>query len=129
MLAGLLGPEPASDNRLPATAAIADSYDGFDTEAVEQLRRDQCLMADVLRLGGPAMSTLAQNGLNQSPEQLHVTANSEYWTDTPLALHHATIHNCMRDALLRILASAGFQVEEADGHAHGSAVHVTGHRA
>lgn len=42
-------------------------------------------MADALRVGGPTMATLAQSGLNQTPERLRATANREYWTDTPLA--------------------------------------------
>ncbi|MFK0117144.1 hypothetical protein [Streptomyces sp. NPDC090994] len=85
MLAGLLGPESPAAGRLPDSGLVADSYDGFDAEAAEQLRQDQCLMADALRVGGSEMSALAQAGLNQSPEQLRVTANREYWTDTPLA--------------------------------------------
>ncbi|GAA2998014.1 hypothetical protein [Streptomyces fulvorobeus] len=41
--------------------------------------------------------------------------------------HYETVQTCMRDALLCILASAGFHVEEADMHAYGSAVHVKGY--
>ncbi|MFI7287695.1 hypothetical protein ACIBRY_13765 [Streptomyces anulatus] len=40
--------------------------------------------------------------------------------------HYETVQTCMRDALLRILASAGFQAERADEHTFGSAVRVTG---
>ncbi|WP_018565527.1 ricin-type beta-trefoil lectin domain protein [Streptomyces sp. PsTaAH-124] len=64
---------------------VADSYDGFDTAAAERLRQDQCLMAGVLRLGGPGMYGVAQNALNQTPEQLHTAANQEYWNKTPLS--------------------------------------------
>ncbi|MEU9651268.1 RICIN domain-containing protein [Streptomyces sp. NPDC048110] len=85
MIAGLIGPEPPSDGPLPGTGAVADSYNGFDADAAEQLRRDQCLMADSLRLGGPQMHTLAQNALDATPEELRLAANREYWTDTPLA--------------------------------------------
>ncbi|MDX3853598.1 RICIN domain-containing protein [Streptomyces sp. AK02-01A] len=46
-------------------------------------------MADALRLGGPRMVSLAQTGLNQTPEQLHSTADREYWNDTPLATAYA----------------------------------------
>ncbi|MFF5966106.1 ricin-type beta-trefoil lectin domain protein [Streptomyces collinus] len=74
----------APDDMVP----VADSYDGFDAEAAEQLREDQCLMAGVLRLGGPAMFGVAQDGLNQTPEKLHSAANQEYWTDTPLAVSY-----------------------------------------
>lgn len=85
VLAGLIGPEAPSGGGQPDISSVADSYDGFDGAAAEQLRRDQCLMADVLRLGGPAMGTLAQTGLDQAPEELRATANREYWTGTPLA--------------------------------------------
>ncbi|MFD8966732.1 ricin-type beta-trefoil lectin domain protein [Streptomyces sp. NPDC059568] len=42
-------------------------------------------MSDVLRLGGPSMADTARDGLNQTPEQLHVLANRDFWEDTPLA--------------------------------------------
>lgn len=64
---------------------VADSYDGFDTKAAEQLRQDQCLMAGVLRMGGPAMFSTAQNALSQTPDKLHAAANREYWSTTPLS--------------------------------------------
>ncbi|KAB1141910.1 virulence factor [Streptomyces luteolifulvus] len=64
---------------------VADSYDGFDAKAAEQLRQDQCLMSEVLRMGGPAMYGVAQDGLNQTPDKLHAAANREYWNNTPLA--------------------------------------------
>ncbi|GHE98849.1 hypothetical protein [Streptomyces fumanus] len=38
--------------------------------------------------------------------------------------HHTQVLNCMRTALMGILASAGFDVEEPDRHGHGSMVHV-----
>ncbi|MET4670346.1 hypothetical protein [Streptomyces sp. PvR018] len=40
--------------------------------------------------------------------------------------HYETVQTCMRDAVLQILASAGFRVERADAHIYGSAVHVRG---
>ncbi|MFF4942767.1 hypothetical protein [Streptomyces rubiginosohelvolus] len=40
--------------------------------------------------------------------------------------HFETVQTCMRDAVLGILASAGFQVEKADAHSYGSAVQVKG---
>ncbi|MEW1774233.1 RNase A-like domain-containing protein [Streptomyces sp. NPDC086777] len=64
---------------------VADGYDGFDAAAAEQLRQDQCLMADALRLGGTSTVPLAQNALNQTADQLHTAANREYWNDTPLS--------------------------------------------
>ncbi|MFD6967699.1 ricin-type beta-trefoil lectin domain protein [Streptomyces sp. NPDC059949] len=42
-------------------------------------------MADVLRLGGPAMAQAAQDGLNQPQNKLHVLADRKYWEQTPLA--------------------------------------------
>ena len=47
---------------------VADSYDGFDAKGAEQLRQDQCLLAGVLRQGGPTMFGIAQDGLNQAPD-------------------------------------------------------------
>ncbi|WP_434975091.1 DddA-like double-stranded DNA deaminase toxin [Streptomyces collinus] len=70
-----LGAEPA-----------ADSYPWYEDTAAEQLRQDQCLMADVLRLGGPAMATTAQDGLNQPPDKLHALADRKHWEQTPLAV-------------------------------------------
>ncbi|SBV05256.1 hypothetical protein YW5DRAFT_02806 [Streptomyces sp. Ncost-T6T-1] len=40
--------------------------------------------------------------------------------------HYEAVQTCMRGAVLGILASAGFQVEEADAHSFGSAVRVKG---
>ncbi|WNO77095.1 ricin-type beta-trefoil lectin domain protein [Streptomyces sp. AM8-1-1] len=42
-------------------------------------------MSDVLRLGGPSMAAVAQDGLNQPQDKLHELANREHWEDTPLA--------------------------------------------
>jgi hypothetical protein len=73
----LTGTEPAA----PASA----SSDWSDDTAAEQLRQDQCLMADALRLGGPAMAATAQDGLNQPPDKLHALADRDHWEATPLA--------------------------------------------
>ncbi|MEU6063120.1 RICIN domain-containing protein [Streptomyces sp. NPDC047082] len=43
-------------------------------------------MTDVLRLGGTSMAATAQNGLNQTPEKLHVAADRKNWEKTPLAV-------------------------------------------
>ncbi|MGW1623226.1 nucleic acid/nucleotide deaminase domain-containing protein [Streptomyces sp. NPDC002172] len=83
VLGGLLGARPASTE--PATANLADSYDGFDAAAAEQLRQDQCLMADALRIGGTSTVPLAQNALNQNADQLHTAADRDYWDGTPLS--------------------------------------------
>ncbi|WTY66536.1 ricin-type beta-trefoil lectin domain protein [Streptomyces sp. NBC_01410] len=66
-------------------APAGDSEDWFEETADEEMRQDLCLMADVLRLGGPSMATTAQDGLNQPQDKLHELANREHWEDTPLA--------------------------------------------
>ncbi|MET9681814.1 hypothetical protein [Streptomyces coeruleorubidus] len=81
--------QPDVLDRLTGTEAAApasDSSDWSDDTAAEQLRQDQCLMADVLRLGGPSMAATAQDGLNQPPDKLHALADREHWEDTPLAV-------------------------------------------
>ncbi|MFF2464924.1 RICIN domain-containing protein [Streptomyces mirabilis] len=78
----------------PNTEPVADSYPWYDDTAAEQLRQDQCLMADVLRLGGPSMAATAQDGLNQTPDKLHVLADRKNWEQTPLAV----AYNNDRDA-------------------------------
>ncbi|MFJ3235821.1 RICIN domain-containing protein [Streptomyces sp. NPDC086787] len=64
----------------------SDSYPWDEDTAAEQLRQDQCLMANVLRLGGTSMAATAQDGLNQTPEKLRVAANRKSWEQTPLAV-------------------------------------------
>ncbi|MFF2367784.1 hypothetical protein ACFVU0_34430 [Streptomyces sp. NPDC058122] len=78
----------------PNNEPVADSYPWYDDTTAEQLRQDQCLMADVLRLGGPSMTATAQNGLNQTPDKLHVLADRKNWEQTPLAV----AYNNDRDA-------------------------------
>ncbi|WP_434098654.1 RICIN domain-containing protein [Streptomyces mirabilis] len=72
-------PEPTAD-RDPRTSPVADSYDGFDTKAAEQLRLDQCLMADGLRRGGPNLYSLANTSLPLPADQLHQKADRTYGT-------------------------------------------------
>ncbi|MFF2425317.1 DddA-like double-stranded DNA deaminase toxin [Streptomyces mirabilis] len=72
-------PEPTVD-RDPRTSPVADSYDGFDTKAAEQLRLDQCLMADGLRRGGPNQYGLASTSLPLPADQLHQKADRTYGT-------------------------------------------------
>ncbi|MFF8512727.1 hypothetical protein ACF064_32110 [Streptomyces sp. NPDC015492] len=52
----------------------------------------------------------------------------DYADPPPVVRHHRDIHKIMQGALLGILASAGFQVDKPDPHAHGSAVYVKGLR-
>ncbi|WP_030321165.1 RICIN domain-containing protein [Streptomyces sp. NRRL B-3229] len=74
----------AADDMAPVADA-GDSYDGFDAKAAEQLRQDQCLLGEALRMGGPGMFGVAQDGLNQTPDKLHTAANRSYWETTPLS--------------------------------------------
>ncbi|MET9076997.1 RICIN domain-containing protein [Streptomyces sp. NPDC004232] len=83
VLAGL-AVQPGSSG--PAPEPAADSYPWYQDTTAEQLRQDQCLMTDVLRLGGPTMAATAQDGLNQSADKLHVLADRKNWEQTPLAV-------------------------------------------
>lgn len=46
----------------------ADSYDWLYDTSAEQWRQDQCLMTDVLRLGGPSMTQTADSARDRVPE-------------------------------------------------------------
>ncbi|MEU2582207.1 ricin-type beta-trefoil lectin domain protein [Streptomyces avermitilis] len=72
-------PDPTA-GRDPRSAPVADSYDGFDAKAAEQLRFDQCLMADGLRRGGPNLYGLASTALPLPADQLHQKADRSYGT-------------------------------------------------
>ncbi|MGW7545435.1 RICIN domain-containing protein [Streptomyces sp. NPDC054770] len=85
VLATVAGRPDLSHDRAADFSPVADSYDGFDAKAAEQLRQDQCLMTEVLRTGGAAMFGTAQDGLDQTPDKLHTAANREYWNTTPLS--------------------------------------------
>lgn len=85
MLSGLAVQPDVLQLTAAKTAAANDSYDWNEDTAAEQLRQDQCLMADVLRLGGPSMATTAQDGLNQTPAKLRELANRDHWENTPLS--------------------------------------------
>ncbi|WP_406505364.1 ricin-type beta-trefoil lectin domain protein [Streptomyces sp. NBC_00212] len=50
---------------------VADSYDGYDATAAEQLRADQCVATYALRKGGSNMFALAQGAVSSPPDQLH----------------------------------------------------------
>ncbi|WP_406070638.1 hypothetical protein [Streptomyces sp. NBC_01020] len=83
--------------------SASDSYDWYEDTAAEQLRQDQCLMGDVLRLGGPSMAKTAQGRLNQTPDQLRVLADRQYWQKTPLA----TAYTADREAAGKELDTLG----------------------
>ncbi|MFH9010631.1 hypothetical protein ACH4C6_04580 [Streptomyces sp. NPDC017943] len=52
----------------------------------------------------------------------------DYSNPPPVVGHHNTVLRLMQVALLGILTSAGFEVEEPDPHGHGSMVRVLGLR-
>ncbi|MFK4599233.1 hypothetical protein RKD30_005900 [Streptomyces pristinaespiralis] len=85
VLGGLAQPAAADRFAGQRTAAASDSHDWYDDTGAEQLRQDQCLMSDVLRVGGPAMAAIGQDGLNQPQDKLHALADRDHWEDTPLA--------------------------------------------
>ncbi|MFF8649243.1 RICIN domain-containing protein [Streptomyces griseoluteus] len=79
-LAVLAGVAVQPGSTPPSATPVADSYDGYDTKAAEQLRLDQCLMADGLRRGGSNLYDLASTSLPLSADQLHRKADRTYGT-------------------------------------------------
>ncbi|MFF5774353.1 hypothetical protein ACFY8V_30315 [Streptomyces californicus] len=86
----LLAGAGLSSNPAAKSVELAADYDWNEDTPAEQLRRDQCLMSDVLRLGGTAMAATAKDGLNQSPERLRELADRNYWSGTPLGAAYQT---------------------------------------
>jgi hypothetical protein len=70
----------------PAAAASGDAAD----QAEMQLRQDECLLSNVLRLGGPAAKHVALGGLDADAAAMHTAANPEYWEGTPLSSAYDT---------------------------------------
>ncbi|MGW0120662.1 ricin-type beta-trefoil lectin domain protein [Streptomyces sp. NPDC003327] len=69
----------------PDPAPAADSYDGYDAKAAQQLREDQCMATEGLRMGGPTIYALAQGALVLPPDQLHAKLKRDMFDDkTPL---------------------------------------------
>ncbi|MFE1754472.1 ricin-type beta-trefoil lectin domain protein [Streptomyces anandii] len=93
----------------------SDSYDWYENTKAEQLRQDQCLMADVLRLGGSSMTATAQDGLNQPPEKLHDLANREHWQQTPLAQAYAKDRDAASKELDALATLRGGWAKPLDG--------------
>ncbi|WP_245727463.1 ricin-type beta-trefoil lectin domain protein [Streptomyces vietnamensis] len=78
-------PDLAVQNTEPEMAAVADSYDGYDVKAAQQLREDQCVAIEALRMGGPNLYALGQSSLVLPPDQLHVKLKRDMFDDkTPL---------------------------------------------
>jgi hypothetical protein len=80
-----LAAQPAGD---ATTRSSERPDDWFETTADEQLRFDQCLMADAIRLGAPRMYGFAQDALNQTPQKLRELATLDGAFDGPLRQAH-----------------------------------------
>ncbi|MFJ3880912.1 ricin-type beta-trefoil lectin domain protein [Streptomyces sp. NPDC090077] len=104
---GGLAIEPAAFDQTSMLRAtpVADSYDWLYDTPAEQWRQDQCLMNEVLRLGGPAMAQTAQDSLNQAQDKLHVLADRNHWEQTPLAVAYKKD----RDAASSAMSAFGAQ--------------------
>ncbi|MGC9544646.1 RICIN domain-containing protein, partial [Streptomyces sp. UG1] len=82
-------PDLAAQLAADATARSSDDpQDWYETTADEQLRFDQCLMADAVRLGAPRMYRFAQDALNQTPQKLRELATMDGAFDGPLHQAH-----------------------------------------
>ncbi|MFF5784563.1 hypothetical protein ACFY8P_06300 [Streptomyces sp. NPDC012693] len=80
-----LAAQNAARSTAPNLAPTADSYDGYDAKAAQQLREDQCMATEGLRMGGPHLQALAQNALVLPPDQLHAQLKRDMMDDkTPL---------------------------------------------
>ncbi|MDX3381180.1 RICIN domain-containing protein [Streptomyces niveiscabiei] len=97
--------------------------DWFETTAAEQLRFDQCLMNDAVRLGGRQMHDFAQNALNQTPGKLRELATLDGAHDGPLReVHEKDQAAAIRDSQRRGTVMSGWGVplkglETPDGFA------------
>ncbi|WP_455753213.1 ricin-type beta-trefoil lectin domain protein [Streptomyces canus] len=89
--------------------------DWFDTTTDEQLRFDQCLMADAVRLGGPGMYSLAQDALNQTPERLRELAAMDGAFDGPLRQAHKKDESAWKANWERLLANRNAWEKPLDG--------------
>ncbi|MFE7517397.1 RICIN domain-containing protein, partial [Streptomyces sp. NPDC057540] len=97
-------PGPLESATALNAAPAGGSQDWLEDTAAEQWRQDQCLMADVLRLGGPAMAQIAQDGLNQPQDKLHVLADRKRWEQTPLATAYQKDRNAASTSLTALNA-------------------------
>ncbi|MFI9207085.1 ricin-type beta-trefoil lectin domain protein [Streptomyces sp. NPDC053253] len=107
-------PDLAVQNAAPV-AAVADSYDGYDAKAAQQLREDQCMGTEALRMGGPNLHALAQNALTLPPDQLHTKLVRDMYNDkTPL---HAAWNadRALTDQWLEKVRNQGYAWKSAAG--------------
>ncbi|WP_369143111.1 ricin-type beta-trefoil lectin domain protein [Streptomyces sp. R44] len=82
-------PDLAVPGAEPDMAAVADSYDGYDAKAAQQLREDQCLGTEALRMGGPNVFALAQSSLVLPPDQLHKKLERDIFSGNMTPLREA----------------------------------------
>ncbi len=87
VLASLI-PSPALAAPPAAPTASDRPDDWYETTPDEQLRFDQCLMNDAVRLGGSGMYSFAQNALDQTPQKLRELATLDGAFDGPLRQAH-----------------------------------------
>jgi hypothetical protein len=82
-------------DRIPIleAAASAASPSAYDSRAQQQLRHDECLLSNILRLGGPTMKQVAGAGLAGDAAALHAAADPSYWDSTPLSVAYQTDHD------------------------------------
>jgi hypothetical protein len=97
------------------TELTDSSYDWYEETADETLRQDQCLMAEVLRLGGASMAATAQDALNQPQDKLHTLANRQHWENTPLAQAYKADRDAASKELDALHAQRGTWQKPLDG--------------
>ncbi|WP_435882827.1 ricin-type beta-trefoil lectin domain protein [Streptomyces xanthochromogenes] len=90
----------------PGVRPVVDADPWADSGSAGQLRMDQCLMADVLRLGGPTMAQTAKDGLDLPADKLHALADRQFWQQTPLGTAYQQDRD-KADQQLNALIAAG----------------------
>ncbi|MFE2281036.1 hypothetical protein ACFXAE_28185 [Streptomyces sp. NPDC059454] len=98
-----------------------------DLENDREKRPGAAVHVDPLVDGGVFVNWRTETELRDSTLELFAKG-IDYTNPPSVVLHHKTINDCMRVAVLAILTSAGFTAEEPDGHTRGSMLHVTGRR-
>ncbi|MET9787319.1 RICIN domain-containing protein [Streptomyces canus] len=107
-LAGLLAGDAS-------TSSSDRPDDWYDTTTDEQLRFDQCLMADAVRLGGPGMYGMAQDALNQTPQKLRELATMDGAFDGPLRQAHEKDESAWKANWERLYAKRNAWEKPLDG--------------
>ncbi|MEU2243976.1 hypothetical protein ABZ572_31780 [Streptomyces sp. NPDC018338] len=94
-----------------------------DRDAGPQNRPGADVHVDPLADGGVFVDWRTDEELTAAVVELFAKG-IDYADPPPVVRHHRDVHQFMQEALLGILASAGFQVEKPDPHTYGSAVYV-----